>query len=368
MMKANIISLILIFFFAACQSEKTVDVEFILLNFKEHADRIQKLEFKTKRIDSFEQHDVVVNNSGHALIEKDWSDTNFGFSFYGKRDDVPTEYIYDKHMGYEYSKTDSTYKSYYTEYGFLGSPGGQMIPINIFELDTVYKSLTVSETDSLYILLYTYDDDTTYEVTDRTKTIELLKRNFFPIKVKQSSKKLGYKTSLQSTISDIRINDQVNNSIKKYRNEFNGFQLIDEEQRESANLLGNELPEISLPNLQDRIKHTLDIDKPTLIDFWEVWCGPCVASLPKVEELKTKYSAEVDIIGIVSEDEESAKKLLVQKGISYTNLIGDDTTKKIFGVNSWPRYFLIDKTGIVRNEYFGFSEQIELDISMMLRK
>ena len=42
------------------------------------------------RIDTFASG-AVWNNKGYALIEKDSSDDLFGFSFYGRRHDVPSE-------------------------------------------------------------------------------------------------------------------------------------------------------------------------------------------------------------------------------------------------------------------------------------
>lgn len=371
-MKKIILLLITALVVINCKKEQKVDVEYVTNKFKEFSDKRETVEYNIQVIDSFPNSEEVSIKTGFTFIDKNNGDETLGLSFYSKINDNPTEYVYDKGVRYLISKSDKTYETEKrTNAAALRRKGGRLIVTEIFNLDTIhYKSVSLSETDKNYVLKYEYKDDPAYNITNQAVTVELTKDNFIPVRTTQTAKMLGNRSFHQMILSNIKINKETKNSIENYKSEFKDFKIIqpEKEERQVNALLDKELPKISLPDLFNQNETIfLPFDRPTLIDFWEVWCGPCIASFPEVENLKNKYSTQLEIIGIVSDDIVKAKELVKLKETTYQNLIGNDELKKIFSVNSWPRYFLIDKNGILIKEYFGFSEQIEKDIKELIK-
>ena len=42
----------------------------------------------------------------------------------------------------------------------------------------------------------------------------------------------------------------------------------------------------------------LHADKPVVVDFWAVWCGPCRMVAPEMEKLAEKYEGSVDVVKV----------------------------------------------------------------------
>ncbi len=70
-------------------------------------------------------------------------------------------------------------------------------------------------------------------------------------------------------------------------------------------------------------KEVLKSDVPVLVDFWAVWCGPCKAIAPAVDELAKAYKGKVKVAKMNVDDHQgvpqqfgirSIPTLLVFKG------------------------------------------------------
>lgn len=362
--------IIFLFFTMSCAKQEEPTFDYVTTKFKENAAKITSVQYNDHRIDSSLAQQVYWNKKGTILLERRKNDAFIGFSFYGTQTDSDKHYLYDNNHGFEISHKLQNYTLEHP-LSIIGSPGGQQFVKQVFYLDSIYKTAEVFEKNDTYILKYTFENDTLYTITDQSRIIELRKEDFFPIRITYRGKTLGKKTMSQHTLSDIKINDAVLTSIADIKDSISNYDVVLEKSREELinPILNKKFPELNLPILsKSDEKFQLESGKVTLIDFWETWCGPCIRSFPKVEELNRKYKDDLQIIGVVTQNEESAMKLVEKKGISFINLYGDKSVHENFGVNSFPRYFLLDANGIVIKEYFGFSEEIEADIKEILGK
>jgi thiol-disulfide isomerase/thioredoxin len=60
-------------------------------------------------------------------------------------------------------------------------------------------------------------------------------------------------------------------------------------------------PDATVQDLQGRpvqLRSLLDPSKPTVLEFWAVWCGECEALQPQFDALKARYGSRVNIVAV----------------------------------------------------------------------
>jgi thiol-disulfide isomerase/thioredoxin len=137
-------------------------------------------------------------------------------------------------------------------------------------------------------------------------------------------------------------------------------------------LIGNFVPPIEGTSIGPVGTPTSDEmrGKVILVDFWAMWCGPCVEKLPEVVRLQEKYRDRgFIVIGVhSSQGSERAAEFLAQNAGSFAVVTDDDgKTERRFAVSQYPAYFLIGRDGLVKSSLGSTcptESQIEAELGM----
>lgn len=111
--------------------------------------------------------------------------------------------------------------------------------------------------------------------------------------------------------------------------------------------------------------------KVILLNFWATWCGPCRLEIPDLVELQIKYKAQLQIIGlVVDEEDEAAIKSFAEKfAINYPIAVATDAVRTEYGgIPALPTSFVMDAEGRVVQKHEGLRDPVlyEVEIRSLL--
>ena len=195
------------------------------------------------------------------------------------------------------------------------------------------------------------------------KLIKLNPDAFDQLIIKQKKEKLEYldKQNLGSSFVEnekTKIDDFFK-FVTKYYDDLGRNKILNNEKSPSFDYLSY---------LGKKIKLEDFAGKYVYIDVWATWCGPCIGQIPSLQKIESKFHDKNIVFISISVDEqkdfEKWKKFVADKSLSGVQLFADKNWNsdfiKAFGINSIPRFILIDPKGIIVNSDAPRPSQPEL--------
>jgi thiol-disulfide isomerase/thioredoxin len=89
--------------------------------------------------------------------------------------------------------------------------------------------------------------------------------------------------------------------------------------------------------------------KLVLINIWATWCQPCVAEIPRLKELYSKYGTSVEILSFSTDtDEQKLRNFIRAKDINWVNVFDQPEICRAFGSDMGiPQLFLLNEKGLI---------------------
>jgi thiol-disulfide isomerase/thioredoxin len=131
-------------------------------------------------------------------------------------------------------------------------------------------------------------------------------------------------------------------------------------------------PDFSLVTIDGRHLALEDLrGKAVLLDFWGTWCPPCRAATPDLVRLRKKMAERpFVVIGISSDRDEQVLREYVEKNkMDWPQFFdGRREIQRLFNVNVFPTYVLIDHEGIIRGRKAAYGPDTERWLDSQVKK
>jgi cytochrome c biogenesis protein CcmG/thiol:disulfide interchange protein DsbE len=121
-------------------------------------------------------------------------------------------------------------------------------------------------------------------------------------------------------------------------------------------------PELSLRGLDGKPVDLKDYrGKVVAVNFWATWCGPCVEEMPDLAELwRARHGSCFEVLGVAGMSNRHDTEKMA-RSIPYPVLFDEDGAAiDAWSVTSFPRTFVLDPEGRVRQVFRGMIDRKQL--------
>ena len=114
--------------------------------------------------------------------------------------------------------------------------------------------------------------------------------------------------------------------------------------------------DLHLPGLDGGQVRSADYaGRPYIVNFWASWCVPCREEAPYLQAFAERWAGEVELVGIVWNDEEDAARAFRDEfGLTYPQATDPEKRASLsFGVRGIPETYIISADGTVMAALLG---------------
>ncbi|WP_102407525.1 TlpA family protein disulfide reductase [Parabacteroides bouchesdurhonensis] len=124
--------------------------------------------------------------------------------------------------------------------------------------------------------------------------------------------------------------------------------------------IGDEMVDGDLYDPEGNIRHLSEFKgRYILLDFWSMGCGPCIQSIPEMEEISEMYKDKLSVVSINGDSKEDWIKFIADRkmtGNQWNELLkGRTGLMARYQVIGIPHYVLISPEGIVAQMWSGYA-------------
>lgn len=354
----------------ACKLSSAQDPMSLIERVWKQQKQITSISYKLTRNDI-----LVTGNKRQIKGEAYYNLSDKGLEFDIKRLDVQHELfqtagtlLFVDHSGRQYSVKQKLSFPDSIQY----QPAGQVFVEDLFHLDTSNAiAYELKDSSNYKVIIIRRSDIDEYDVRQRYKEIVVDPKINLPVKVRLHQETAGKVQDLNYTLSDIKVNDAETLAIIRNSSVPAGYAQFDIAPQTQEELApGTIAPAF---RLNDTTGSTVTLEtfkgQLVLLDFWEVWCGPCLASMPKIDEIYLKYKGRgLTVLGVLLRGEqwEQARKMKRVTQNHYSQLLGNQQVGSDYKVYAIPHYVLIDRNGKIISSAIGDPDSIENAIKAAL--
>lgn len=127
-------------------------------------------------------------------------------------------------------------------------------------------------------------------------------------------------------------------------------------------LLGFDAPDFGFRFVGDgkNVKLSELRGKPTVLEFWATWCGPCHLVQKELASVKEQFGKHINIVGVSEEDASVVRNHLEKYPSRYAMAVDDGSSRDAYGVQTIPMVVVLDEEHRVAAVIIGAQDREQI--------